>query len=1569
MSSDLKTRKFDLAYKAVKCEHLAMAHPDQASIFLAHRDKAISELEMIDKSLGEEGDFRGGDPEDLQAKKEEKRQESEDMMSVGKAQAGEESGEFRGGDPEDLQEKREEKRSEAAESGEAEEAEEADEEEMDPEEIAEEEELEAEKEAEKSFGQGASEVSPVDDASDYHARTVNGDPPSLLPPVKNIDPTAEDRPGKNQSRTWSDVTGAKLPFQGATWVDVRRYIMRGEDKKAMERKATFYRALNHGLTFDPTFYFDLEKAQKGDMVPGHKYVYRWMGQDGVWQYDYSGGMHDNHGPANFGNMQGHSLDVPEGHVDTHDPKKQDPKGAFKAGLDHVMEHGGTWNAQMPHPQTGEKSDMVMRIKGHKGGEKPQKPIEYMHAKHVRADQKMGDDDPFDFEKHKVKGKFAAKKFGGGKLRDLSTLEGQHRRREVHTENDGEDKPFLEWRMAGEAKSTGKIRGKDSDEGREVSVRFLNKEHPLYQGSTKGESKDGWQHSAYKDIGQLREALTEMKQRHGQMLGLVDSKKFPPIEGKPQSNMITQGKLKKKPEFVDRMDSGSWSGNEKDVIRWRPPSGEASTGRVQKQRKIFSPDWEDDAHERRVMHDLTHAPYEDENGNAAVDDHGKKKMGELFPLMVHNANKVIIERNNRLQSRPGFTGKGLISPGDERRDLINNTLLSAAGEGIKQALTTYNPAHDKAVEFHSHASDQMKHAMRQALSRELQSRMMGGVERQGGGSTGQTNYDEGQSRQIDKLDKKMSEAHEAQKGSVEDQYESPDAWIERAKGHLRNGMFENPHDGEDSPDDWEAYHAPYDAADQDLEKLAAKSKMLEDDGPKIEAIQNLIDKWNHEKGTPGGPGFLPPLEEKGNSDLVQRLDEISQGKGGGLDALLEDKFGKERLDSPIEQLQMLMDGHDQVGQEGHEGTEHHQNGMHHPDLLNYIKEHKAKTPRDLAHAASKNVMLGENGRESKSAREQYAGFQSWLQGSPKVDKVFGPTPNRAQYTQAPGEGEAAPGVQKRKRAEKAIKALQKAQEGFPGANAEAAQLDQTEGGAPEQGPTAESHPNYFDGKGQKLFQPTPEGVTPEDNPDYDPDPAGGSNWASKYQDPESGGTKYSYLHEDRTSNPKLHQNNTMRYLDTQLPKIRQFYKEKLASGQPMDRAVGLFLALMDQAKAKHHDEAEGGLTTLKVDDVNPGEGDTTEIKLGDGYTIRMTMDQTTRAVLDELTQGKEPDDLVFQIGDQAIDPATIEKFLSTMGVSADSFRTYHGTKQYSKEFQRVLDEGNHEDIEDAKSEAMEATGNKMGHDDGETSIQDHVDPVASEALHIMGAPQVHKSLATNTFTGETLTMRGWARRYATALRKAAYKLQDRVEFQGLKISIENKKGSSRKWHDPHNNQSGATKMHCAYGYVRGVKRKGADGDLVDVYVGPNESATTAFVVHQMKAPEFKKYDEDKVMLGFDSAKEAKAAYLKQYDKPGFFGSMTAMPVEKFKEKLNSGSSQMIKASAVHHVSAEHPDRSKEEELFGQWLHNYPIHEHEARWKKRQEKDEHHRSQLKKMPHRSIGVLVGTRTPVGDQPSMS
>lgn len=143
--------------------------------------------------------------------------------------------------------------------------------------------------------------------------------------------------------------------------------------------------------------------------------------------------------------------------------------------------------------------------------------------------------------------------------------------------------------------------------------------------------------------------------------------------------------------------------------------------------------------------------------------------------------------------------------------------------------------------------------------------------------------------------------------------------------------------------------------------------------------------------------------------------------------------------------------------------------------------------------------------------------------------------------------------------------------------------------------------------------------------------------------------------------------------------------------------------------------------------------------------------------------------------------------------------------------------------------------------------------------------------------------------------SGWPLQGRRKVHGMKISIENRKGSYRRGTDKDGHEW-KTLMRADYGYVRGTV--GKDKDHLDCYVGPNPESTRVFVIHQ-NDPTTGAYDEDKVMLGFDSPEEAKALYLKQYDRPGFFGSMEETDIDTFKEKAmakkNHGKKLVIKKS--------------------------------------------------------------------------
>jgi uncharacterized protein len=89
------------------------------------------------------------------------------------------------------------------------------------------------------------------------------------------------------------------------------------------------------------------------------------------------------------------------------------------------------------------------------------------------------------------------------------------------------------------------------------------------------------------------------------------------------------------------------------------------------------------------------------------------------------------------------------------------------------------------------------------------------------------------------------------------------------------------------------------------------------------------------------------------------------------------------------------------------------------------------------------------------------------------------------------------------------------------------------------------------------------------------------------------------------------------------------------------------------------------------------------------------------------------------------------------------------------------------------------------------------------------------------------------------------------IDGIEIIIETPKGTSRQG-------SGWTVAHMPadYGYIRATE--GADGEQIDVFVGSNHDSQRAWLIDQIN-PRTAKFDEHKVMLGFDDKASAVACY--------------------------------------------------------------------------------------------------------------
>lgn len=126
----------------------------------------------------------------------------------------------------------------------------------------------------------------------------------------------------------------------------------------------------------------------------------------------------------------------------------------------------------------------------------------------------------------------------------------------------------------------------------------------------------------------------------------------------------------------------------------------------------------------------------------------------------------------------------------------------------------------------------------------------------------------------------------------------------------------------------------------------------------------------------------------------------------------------------------------------------------------------------------------------------------------------------------------------------------------------------------------------------------------------------------------------------------------------------------------------------------------------------------------------------------------------------------------------------------------------------------------------------------------------------------------------------------IRLQGLDITIENPRGSERSGVDAGGKPWSVTMPHH-YGYIK--RTEGADGEHVDVYIGPHATSEKVFVVDQLDA-DTKDFDEHKVLIGFKNKLTARAGYRKGFSDgraDDRIGAITPMSMVEFKEWLNDG----------------------------------------------------------------------------------
>lgn len=127
----------------------------------------------------------------------------------------------------------------------------------------------------------------------------------------------------------------------------------------------------------------------------------------------------------------------------------------------------------------------------------------------------------------------------------------------------------------------------------------------------------------------------------------------------------------------------------------------------------------------------------------------------------------------------------------------------------------------------------------------------------------------------------------------------------------------------------------------------------------------------------------------------------------------------------------------------------------------------------------------------------------------------------------------------------------------------------------------------------------------------------------------------------------------------------------------------------------------------------------------------------------------------------------------------------------------------------------------------------------------------------------------------------------VQVGTFNITIENPKGSVRSGIDTEGNKWETT-MQNTYGYIRGTE--GVDGDHIDVFLSDDIdgwNGRKVFVVDQYN--EDGTFDEHKVMLGFNEADDAEAAYFANYDRDWakkHKAVLTGVNLEEFEKWIES-----------------------------------------------------------------------------------
>lgn len=127
----------------------------------------------------------------------------------------------------------------------------------------------------------------------------------------------------------------------------------------------------------------------------------------------------------------------------------------------------------------------------------------------------------------------------------------------------------------------------------------------------------------------------------------------------------------------------------------------------------------------------------------------------------------------------------------------------------------------------------------------------------------------------------------------------------------------------------------------------------------------------------------------------------------------------------------------------------------------------------------------------------------------------------------------------------------------------------------------------------------------------------------------------------------------------------------------------------------------------------------------------------------------------------------------------------------------------------------------------------------------------------------------------------------LRYKGLPIAIENPKDSYRNGVDEQGN-AWKTRIKNHYGYIKGTV--GKDKDHVDIFIGDDRDSDNVYIVNQINKEG--KFDEHKVLLGFNTFEDAVKGYFSNYDKNwDWVNSIYKTDIKSFKQWLKNGNTKV------------------------------------------------------------------------------